>query len=204
LHLALQRLLDAGRCVKGCTAQEYDQREKEWFHRWVGAKWSFRSVPSLIRYFAGEGSCCCLKGFKFLCFMKRDSVMITKESANSLADEVIANERTRIADDQDAKATRIPLTLRVDGLLRLAPRHQAELLHIASKAVNQNLAFQLAGVVWVASVALLWYFVQPVERTLMPTWTLTPLLGVLVIRRWFVRKELKHLVSNILHASATR
>ncbi len=84
--------------------------------------------------------------------------MINKEKAIAAAEEILAIERSRLIELQNARAPRVPASLRVHGLSSLEPRHQAALLREAEKTVQAAWALYAWAVAWVTSVAIVWYF----------------------------------------------
>lgn len=121
--------------------------------------------------------------------------MISKEKAIAAAEEILAMERGRLIELQNARAPRVPDWLRVHGLSSLEPRHQAALLREAEKAVQATWAFYAWGVAWVTSVAIVWYLSSAGQPTFGLLWAIAPALGVLGLRSWFIRRALSRLVS---------
>lgn len=122
--------------------------------------------------------------------------MISKEKAAVAAEELLAIERGRLAEIQNTSAPKVPVWLWVDGLSSLEPRHRAALLREAERVVQGGMAFQAWAVAWVASIAIAWYFSSSGQPTLRPLLAFAPAIGVLGLRRWFVRRELKRLVAS--------
>ena len=121
--------------------------------------------------------------------------MISKEVAAAAAEKIIALERARLAEIQDARAPRIPVPLRVEELSSLAPRHQAALVREAERVMERRLSYWAWAFAWLASIAIVWYFSRSDQRTPQLLWSFAPAIGVLGIRRWFQRRELKRLAS---------
>lgn len=130
--------------------------------------------------------------------------MISKEKAIAAAEEILAMERSRLAVLQNAHAPRVPGSLRVRGLSSLEPRHQAALVREAEKNVQARWAFKAGAAAWVTSVAIVWYFSSADQATLGLLWQIAPLLGVLGLRRWFIRRELSCLLSAPISREAMR
>jgi hypothetical protein len=121
--------------------------------------------------------------------------MISKEVAAAAAEEIIALERARLAEIQDAKALHIPMLLRVEGLSTMAPRHQAALLREADRGFERKLSFWAWVLAWLASIAIVWYYSQAGTSSTPLLWAFMPAVGVLSIRRWFQSRELQRLLS---------
>lgn len=121
--------------------------------------------------------------------------MISKEKAIAAAEEILATERSRLADLQNAHAPQVPASLRVPGLSYLEPRHQAALLRAAEKRVQVKWAFIAWAAAWLASVAIVWYFSSASKSTFGLLWAIAPALGILGFRSWFIRRELTRLLS---------
>jgi hypothetical protein len=122
--------------------------------------------------------------------------MIDREKAMAAAEEILAFERSRLADTQNANAPKVPAGLRVSGLSALEPRHQAALIREAEKSVQGKWSFQVWGMAWVASVAIVWYSSSTGQHAFGLLWAMAPALGVHGIRNWFIRRELRRLVSG--------
>jgi hypothetical protein len=126
--------------------------------------------------------------------MAIETTMISKDKAEAAAEEIISLERKRLADAQDARAPHIPTGLRVDGLSSLAPRHQAALLREAKRTVGRrSLKFWAAA--WAASVMLVWCLTKS-DHAAWAVCAFVPVFVGLAIRTWFIRRELKRLVST--------
>jgi len=123
------------------------------------------------------------------------SHMIEKEKAIAAAEEILDIERSRLVELQNARAPRVPASLWVRGLSSLEPRHQAALLREAEKTVQAAWAFNAWAVAWITSVAIVWYFSSAGQATFGLLWATAPALGVLGLRRWFIRRALSRLVS---------
>lgn len=121
--------------------------------------------------------------------------MINKDEAVAAAEEIVALERERLAEIQDARAPRVPVWLRVSSLSSLEPRHQTTILREAEKTVQGKGSFRVWAVAWVATIGLVWYFLNSGQHSLGSLWALAPALGVFGIRGWFVRRELSRLIS---------
>lgn len=121
--------------------------------------------------------------------------MISKEKAIAAAEEILAMERGRLIELQNASAPRVPGWLRVHGLSSLEPRHQAALLREAEKAVHATWAFYAWGLAWVTSFAIVWYLASAGQPTFGLLWAIAPALGVFGLRSWFIRRALSRLVS---------
>ena len=121
--------------------------------------------------------------------------MISKEKAIAAAEEILAMERSRLIELQNARAPRIPDWFWVHGLSALELRHQAGLLREAKKAVRATWAFYAWWFAWITSVAVLWCLSSAGQPTFSLIWVFAPALGVLGLRSWFVRRALSRLVS---------
>ena len=121
--------------------------------------------------------------------------MINKEKATAAAEEILALERSRLVEIQNARAPRVPTSLRVRGLALLEPRHQAALLREAKKTVQGRWALQAWAVAWLTSVAIAWHLSSAGQTTFGLAWVAAPALGVFGLRTWFIRQELIRLVS---------
>ena len=121
--------------------------------------------------------------------------MISKEKAIAAAEEILAMERSRLIELQNARAPRVPNWLRVHGLSALEPRHQAALLREAEKAVQATWALYAWGLAWITSVAIVWCLSSPGQPTFSLIWAFAPALGVFGLRSWFIRRALSLLVS---------
>jgi hypothetical protein len=130
--------------------------------------------------------------------------MIDREKATAAAEEILTIERSRIADAQNANAPKVPLGLRITGLSALEPRHQAALIREAERAVDRKWSFQAWAIAWVASVAILWYLSSIGQQAFGLIWAMTPALGVLGIRHWFLRRELRRVVLGSTSREALR
>lgn len=121
--------------------------------------------------------------------------MIDKQKAIAAAEEILAIERSRLVELQNARAPLVPASLRVHGLSSLEPRYQAVLLREAENTVQAAWAFNAWAVAWLTSVAIVWYFSSTGQTTFGLLWAIAPALGVLGLRRWFIRRALTRLVS---------
>ena len=130
--------------------------------------------------------------------------MIDREKAIAAAEEILEFERSRLADAQNASAPRVPLALRVNGLSELEPRHQAALIREAERAVQRKWSFQAWGVAWLASVVIVWYASSIGQQAFGLVWAMAPALGVLGIRNWFIRRELRRVISGPSSRKAMR
>ncbi len=130
--------------------------------------------------------------------------MISKEKAIAAAEEILESERTRLVELQNARAPRVPGSLRVPGLSSLEPRHQAALLREAEKNVQLKWAFKAWAGAWVISVAIVWYFTSAGQPTFGLLWAIAPALGVLGLRSWFIRRELSQLLTSTVSREAMR
>ena len=120
--------------------------------------------------------------------------MISKEKAIAAAEEILAMERSRLIELQNARAPRVPYWFRVHGLSALEARDQAALLREAQKAVQATWAFYAWGLAWITSVAVVWYLSSAGQPTFSLIWAFAPALGVLGLRSWFIRRALSRLV----------
>lgn len=121
--------------------------------------------------------------------------MISREKAIAAAEEMLAIERSRLIELQNANAPKVPYWARVHGLSSLDPRHQAALLRDAKKTVRATWAFYAWGVAWVTSVAIVWHLSSVGQPTVGLLWAIAPGLGVFGLRSWFIRQALGRLVS---------
>jgi len=121
--------------------------------------------------------------------------MISKEKAIAAAEEILAIERSRLIERQNARAPRVPDWFRVHGLSALERRHQAALLREPKKAVKATWALYAWGLAWITSVASVWYLSSPGLPTFSLIWAFAPALGVLGLRSCFIRRALSRLVS---------
>ena len=130
--------------------------------------------------------------------------MINKDKAIAAAEEILAVERRRVNEQQNEKAALIPVSLRVHGLSSLEPRHQAALMREAEKTVHAKWALKAWAVAWVASISIVWFFSSSDQSKFGLLWVITPALGVLWLRHWFIRRELNRLVSSTISHEAER
>lgn len=121
--------------------------------------------------------------------------MISREKAIAAAEEIIATERRRLNEIQNAGAPRVPAFLRVPGLSFLEPRHQAALLRRAEKNVEAKWSYRLWCLALIAGISVTWYVARDSEFTFGPLWVLAPVFGVFLLRRLFVRSELRALAA---------
>lgn len=122
--------------------------------------------------------------------------MISRKEANAAAEQVLAFERRRLVELQNARAPRVPAFLRVRGLSSLEPRDRAALLRRAQSNVLAKGWFVFWAAAWFAGVAISWYLTQDGQSSLGPLWVGVAGVGVVVLRYGFVRRELSRLVSE--------
>lgn len=121
--------------------------------------------------------------------------MISKEKAIAAAEEILAIERSRLTELQNARAPRVSALLRVHGLSSFEPRHQAALLREAEKTVQAAWPFYAWAVAGVTSVAIVWRFSSAGQPAFGLLWAFAPAIGLLGLRSWFIRRALSRLVS---------
>lgn len=129
--------------------------------------------------------------------------MLTRDQATRIADSIVSVERQRSADIQNAKARRVPIWLQSPHLSLLEPRHQDALVRQAERLLRASVGYWLCLLAWFSCIALCWYFGRIAGPLLFPAFALVPILGVLIIRALFVRRELARLLSTPQGAGQT-
>jgi hypothetical protein len=122
--------------------------------------------------------------------------MIDKERAVGAAEEILASERHRLAEIQNARAAKVPSWARVPGFDLLEPRHQAAIYRCAERTVQRNTAFQALSVGWLLSMALTWYFAPDDGAAYATAIAMLGVIGVFALRAVFIRPVIRRLLTG--------
>ncbi|MBK1614597.1 hypothetical protein CKO44_14075 [Rubrivivax gelatinosus] len=115
--------------------------------------------------------------------------MISRNSAEQIADDLLAQERARLQLERDASAPRVPGWYRVDGLDRLGRHEQVQWLAAERRMVLRSprfIALHLACLLAVAAGLLLFHAAS--STTFL--WVTAASLGLSVVRILFIRRAL--------------
>jgi hypothetical protein len=123
--------------------------------------------------------------------------MLTKEQANLIADEALAQQRSEHLELRNRRARRVSWPYRVPGLVSRQPFEQAELLDAAERLVARSVTFWTAEAGWLILAATIWHWETPRGPGYGVLAGIVLATGMRLIHIPFVRRQLAKLVGAV-------
>lgn len=123
--------------------------------------------------------------------------MLTKDQANAISNDLLAQARATQTEEKNAAASRVPWSLQSQALCELEPWRRAELVANALKTVGNSWSVSLSTAAYIGACLLLWLSLgASTEKLSLATLFLMMVLPPFALRTWAVRKELRTLLRS--------